>query len=175
MPLSCTEIGDPAAFAMPRRAAATRAAPGRHVAASPVRTYIYLDYAVEARGASPVNILVIEDEAHVAELIRTILEEMGAICLLARSADEADRILAGHAVDGVTLDLGMPGRGGLEWLGTVAGRNPALARRTLVITGMQLAADTIGRLAGYGAGILSKPFTVDGLQEAVSSQLGRVA
>jgi len=122
-----------------------------------------------------VNILVIEDEAHVADLIRTILEEMGNFCLLARSAEEADRILAGHSVDGVTLDLGMPGRGGLEWLGTVAGRDPLLARRTLVITGMQLAAETIRRLTGYGAGVLAKPFTVDGLQEAVSSQLGRAA
>lgn len=147
----------------------------RRVAAPPVRTYIYTDYAEEARGASPVNILVIEDEAHVAELIRTILEEMGAVCLLARSADEADRILAGQAVDGVTLDLGMPGRDGLEWLGSVAGRDPALARRTLVITGMHLAADTIASVARYGAGILAKPFTVDGLQEAVWLQLGRVA
>jgi len=65
----------------------------RSVAARRARTYIYLDCAGEARGASALNILVIEDEAHVAELIRTILEEMGNVCLLARSADEADRIL----------------------------------------------------------------------------------
>ena len=149
--------------------------PRRRVATLRKRTYIYLDCAAEARGASPVKILVIEDEAHVAELIRTILEEMGYVCLLARSADEADRILDGQVVDAVTLDLGMPGRGGLEWLGSVAGRDPALARRTLVITGMQLGADTVRRVTLYGAGVLAKPFTVDGLQEAVSSQLGRAA
>lgn len=121
------------------------------------------------------NILVIEDEAHVAELIRTILEDMGNVCLLARSADEADRVLDRHAVDAVTLDLGMPGRDGLEWLGSVAGRDPSLARRTLVITGMQLESEVILLVTRYGAGVLAKPFTVDGLQDAVSSQIGRVA
>jgi DNA-binding response OmpR family regulator len=121
------------------------------------------------------NILVIEDEAHVAELIRTILEEMGNVCLLARSAEEADRVLDRQAVDAVTLDLGMPGRDGLEWLGSVAGRNPSLARRTLIITGMQLESEVILLVTRYGAGVLAKPFTVDGLQEAVSSQIGRVA
>lgn len=149
--------------------------PGRRVAARRVRTYIYLDCAAEVRGASAVKILVVEDEAHVAELIRTILEEMGNVCLLARSADEADRIIDGQVVDAVTLDLGMPGRSGLEWLGAVAIRDPALARRTLVVTGMQLEADTVQRVALYGAGVLVKPFTVDGLEEAVSTQFGRAA
>jgi len=150
-------------------------APAGPFAAGRTGTYIYPDCADEARGASALNILVVEDETHVAELIRSILEEMGNVCILARSADEADRVLDGQSVDGVTLDLGMPGRGGLDWLGAVAVRDPDLARRTLVITGMHLESEAIRRLALYGAGVLAKPFTVDGLLEAVSSQIGRAA
>ena len=40
---------------------------------------------------------------------------------------------------------------------------------------MQLEADTVQRVALYGAGVLVKPFTVDGLEEAVSTQFGRAA
>ena len=55
------------------------------------------------------KILVIEDEAIVAELLQESLEELGNSCVLAGDADDADRLLDQHAVDAVTLDLGIPG------------------------------------------------------------------
>lgn len=117
------------------------------------------------------TILVVEDEVAVAEMIRRSLEELGNSCVVARDAEDADRVLASTDVEAVTLDLGMPGRGGLNWLESVARARPELARRTLVITGMYLEPESIGRLARCGAGILSKPFTLEHLADAVHAQL----
>ncbi|MCP3980121.1 MAG: response regulator [bacterium] len=117
------------------------------------------------------KILVVEDEPYVAELIQSALEQLGNNCVVAENADDADELLDETAVDAVTLDLGMPGRGGLEWLEDVASDRPDLARKTLVITGMNLEASLIERLAACGAGLLAKPFTVQGLHDAVRTQL----
>ena len=118
------------------------------------------------------NILVVEDEPHIAELIWRELQEMGNSCLLAQDAEQADHLLDEHLVDGVTLDLGMPGRNGLDWLESMALFDPVLARKTLVITGWDAQPDVLERLVHCGAGFLAKPFTLDALRQAVRSQIG---
>ena len=44
---------------------------------------------------------------------------------------------------------------------------------TLVITGSHLDSTLVERLARCGAGVLTKPFTLDALGEAVRSQIAR--
>jgi DNA-binding response OmpR family regulator len=117
--------------------------------------------------------LVIEDECQVAELIRRMLEGLGNNCIVAGDAEAADRMLDRETIDAVTLDLGMPGRSGLDWLERIAGHRPDLARRTLVITGRMLEADCVERLARCGAGVLAKPFNQAALADAVRTQIGR--
>ncbi len=119
------------------------------------------------------NILVVEDEPDVAEVLRRALEQLGNRCVLAADAEQAERALGQDAFDAVTLDLSMPGRGGLEWLEGVARSRPDLARKTLIITGMQLCAESVSRLTRCGAGVLAKPFTVEHLIDAVRCQLDR--
>ena len=119
------------------------------------------------------DVLIVEDEREVAELICDSLERMGMACRIAADAEAADRALAAARVDAVTLDLGMPGRSGVEWLESIAVDQPELARRTLVITGLDLEPELVERLARCGAGILAKPFSVYGLHDAVRSQLSR--
>ena len=121
------------------------------------------------------KILVVEDELHVAELIQTVLEDLGNSCVLASDAASADRLLDSEQIDAVTLDLGMPGQNGLDWLEQVAARRPQLARRTLVITGLHLEADSVRRLARCGAGIVAKPFSIQALYDAFRCQLDRPA
>jgi two-component system response regulator TctD len=122
-----------------------------------------------------VRILVVEDETMVAEMLSRALEQLGNSCFVAPNTDVAERLLAEHPVDAVTLDLTMPGKDGLSWLEGIAGLRPDLAQRTLVITGRPLEAPSVERLARCGAGILAKPFTLDGLKDAVRSQLDRAA
>ena len=117
------------------------------------------------------NILVVEDEIDVGEMIQAALEAMGNSCVIAESADHAEIVLSSDPVDAVTLDLGMPGRTGLDWLESMARARPDLARKTLVITGAALGPDSIERVARCGAGLLSKPFTLETLEEAVRTQL----
>jgi DNA-binding response OmpR family regulator len=119
------------------------------------------------------KILVVEDEGYVADLLRRALEDLGNSCCLARDTLAADELLREAAVDAVTLDLCMPGRDGLVWLESMAERRPELARRTLVITGLPLAAESVERVARCGAGVLAKPFTLEGLHDALRCQLDR--
>jgi two-component system OmpR family response regulator len=120
------------------------------------------------------NILIVEDEPLIADLLSRALEQLGNSCLVARDTDSADEALRRHPVEAVTLDLSMPGRTGLEWLETMATYRPALARRTLVITGQHLEPELVQRLARCGAGVLAKPFTLTGLQDAVRSQIAHL-
>lgn len=117
------------------------------------------------------KILIVEDEFEIADLLRDVFEARGGRCVLAGNAWEADRLIAESSVDAVTLDLGLPGPGGLEWLERVAIEHPKLAQRTLVITGQELEPQLASRLARCGAGILAKPFTIENLGDAVRSQL----
>jgi DNA-binding response OmpR family regulator len=119
------------------------------------------------------NILIVEDEAYVAEMLRRALEELGNECLLAHDATTAQELLDHHPVEALTLDLGMPGPNGLDWLESVAASRPELAARTLVLTGQSLDPDAVGRLARCGAGLLAKPFTLDHLEEAIRAQIDR--
>jgi DNA-binding response OmpR family regulator len=117
------------------------------------------------------NILIVEDEPHIAELLSRALEALGNHCVWAQTAANADEMLDRHSVEAVTLDLSMPGRPGLDWLESIAATTPTLARRTLVITGQHLEPELVQRLARCGAGVLAKPFTLAGLQDAVRSQM----
>lgn len=119
------------------------------------------------------KVLVVEDEPPVAEMLEKILVGMGNDCVTARTTEAAERLLDEATVDAVTLDLGMPGRGGLPWLESIAQRRPDLARRTLVITGQYLDSKCVERLARCGAGVLAKPFTLDHFRDALRSQVER--
>jgi len=121
------------------------------------------------------KILIVEDETYVAEMLRRALEQLGNSCFLAQDAETAQEMLDEHGVEGLTLDLGMPGPSGLDWLEAVAADRPDLAARTLVITGQALDAESVERLARCGAGLLAKPFTLDNLEEAIRAQIDRPA
>lgn len=120
-----------------------------------------------------VRVLVVEDEFPIAEMLEKILERLGNRCLRAATTEDAERMLDEAPIDAVTLDLGMPGQGGLPWLESVAESRPDLARRTLVITGQRLDSEAVERLARCGAGVLAKPFTIDHLRDALRCQVER--
>jgi CheY-like chemotaxis protein len=116
------------------------------------------------------HVLVIDDEKAVADLIRRVLSDAGHQCTLAASTDEADGILSIGGIDALTLDLAMPETRGLDWLETLAARDPALAQRTLVVSGSASQGD-LERLRRWGAGFLAKPFKLEQLAEAFAKQI----
>jgi two-component system OmpR family response regulator len=121
-----------------------------------------------------IRILVVEDEPQIAELIQDTLHAAGHDCVVARDSGEADDLLAAQQVDGITLDVHIPGRDGLDWLGGLRTVRPELARKTLVITGTELSPDDCGHLASCGASMLAKPFGVEDLLDTIAKHLAPI-
>jgi two-component system nitrogen regulation response regulator NtrX len=72
------------------------------------------------------RILVVDDEPSVAEVVAEAIRGRGDGALVALDGSEALDILDATPVDGVFLDLVMPGLGGLAVLARIRARHPKL-------------------------------------------------
>ena len=70
------------------------------------------------------RILVIDDDPSVAEMIAEAIRSVGHESVVALDGTEGLRLLESNAVQGVFLDLVMPGLGGLAVLTRIRGRFP---------------------------------------------------
>ena len=112
------------------------------------------------------RVLVVEDEALVAMLLETILEDMGCMAVgPAATVDEGLRMAADEAVDAALLDV------------NVAGRQVFPVAQALKDRGVPFVFST-----GYGEGglpdewrgqpTLQKPFTEAAVRDALMSAMG---
>ncbi len=125
-------------------------------------------------GKAPM-VLVVEDEPPIAQLIETVLEVAGFRCARAGCLADADALLAAERIEGITLDLALPGTHALPWLERLAVSDPKLAAHTVVVTGAVLDDEMSARIAACGAGIVQKPFELRALRSAVRRQIGHAA
>jgi DNA-binding NarL/FixJ family response regulator len=65
---------------------------------------------------TPLRILIAEDDAKLAELVESILDEDERFTVVGHASDgnEAVRLCQEHAPDIVLMDIGMPGRDGID-------------------------------------------------------------
>jgi signal transduction histidine kinase/ActR/RegA family two-component response regulator len=113
------------------------------------------------------TLLVAEDEAGVRRFVEQALKLAGARVISAEDGDEAVDLIRTHLdeLDGLILDLTMPGRGGVEVLTEAWALREDLP--TLISSGFDLT-DSLGELAeDPRVRILHKPYRMDGLLEAV--------
>jgi len=111
------------------------------------------------------TILVVEDEASVLMLVRSVLGRMGYRVFEARDGEAALRVLDEIGVDLVLTDVIMPGRSGPELVKAMRARRPGL--RTLYMSGYT-GDDLEGAgMAGHIDPLIRKPFTPDQLGHAV--------
>ena len=108
-------------------------------------------------------VLIIEDEERVASLIEMVLTEESCRCVVARNTMEADLVLSTIPIEGMTVDLGLPGTPALPWLEEIGATRPELTSRTVVITGRVPDSTEQARITKCGAELLLKPFTLDEL------------
>jgi two-component system OmpR family response regulator len=119
------------------------------------------------------RILLVEDDAMIGESVLEALRAEGYGADWVRDGHDADLAAASGAHDLLLLDLGLPGRDGLEVLRRLRGRGQAMP--VLITTARDGLAQ---RIAGLDAGAddyLQKPYDLDELLARIRAQLRRAA
>ena len=121
------------------------------------------------------RVLVVEDEAAIAELISLNLRHAGYEVTIAETADQAQNAVDRALPDLVVLDWMLPGQSGL----VLAKRWRADARtRMLPVIMLTARAEEADRVAGLDAGAddyISKPFSTNELMARIRAVLRRKA
>jgi two-component system NtrC family sensor kinase len=125
---------------------------------------------------SPVQarVLVVDDEAEIADLVRELLEGAGYDVMTAESGAVALALLDEARFDAVVSDLHMPDVDGASLWREIRSRHPALARRVLFVTGDTLSPTVRQFLDEARAESLLKPFSRADLLSKVDALLARV-
>lgn len=102
------------------------------------------------------RILVIEDEPKVARALRTGLDRAGYEVVTAATGEEGFFLASSQSFDLILLDLMLPGRDGLEVLGTL--RDRGVRTPVLVLTARDAVEDRVQGLDTGADDYLVKPF-----------------
>jgi CheY-like chemotaxis protein len=119
----------------------------------------------------PRKILVVDDEADVAALMRDTLELAGHHVEIASNGAAALGQLAQRPYDLVLSDIRMPEMDGPGLYRAIQERNPELARRFVFVTGDILSSETAAFVRGIGAPVVMKPFDLEDLTRTVNRVL----
>ena len=105
---------------------------------------------------SATRILIVEDEAKLANAVKQGLVEDGFTVDLAATAEQAEPIISHGALDLIVLDLGLPGKSGLDLLREMraAGNNTPV----LILTARGALDERVAGLDSGGDDYLVKPF-----------------
>ena len=126
----------------------------------------------EGQGAEiSARVLVVDDEAEIADLMRDFLEGAGYEVATAESGAVALEMLKEVRFDVIVSDLRMPDIDGAALWREVRERWPELARRMLFVTGDTLSRGADSFLAETGCPSLEKPFSRKALLERVKGLL----
>jgi signal transduction histidine kinase/CheY-like chemotaxis protein len=113
--------------------------------------------AANGQASAPARILLVEDEADVAELMCDILRRAGFDPVHAPSAEAALDALASGDFAAILSDLAMPGLGGRGLYGALAESRPDLVGRLAFVTGDTMGPSARAFLAATGRPRLEKP------------------
>ena len=105
---------------------------------------------------TPLRILIAEDDERLASLVEEILDGDGRFLVVGRAStgDEAVRMCEEHGPDIVLMDIGMPGRDGIDATKTIHERDAA--QHVVIYTGSDEYEDVARADAAGAAGFLHK-------------------
>lgn len=103
------------------------------------------------------RILLVEDDESIGRTLRSGLSEEGFTVLLVGTVDEAASALAENAIDLVILDLGLPGRDGMELLRMM--RSEPGSTPVIILTARGGTEDRVGGLEAGADDYVVKPFS----------------
>jgi two-component system, OmpR family, copper resistance phosphate regulon response regulator CusR len=118
-----------------------------------------------------VHILIVEDETKVAQALKEGLEREGYDVTAARTGEEGYYLLDARSFDLVVLDLMLPGRSGLEILGTLRSRDRGIP--VLILTARDTVQDRVVGLDTGADDYLVKPFAFPELAARIRALLRR--
>lgn len=116
-------------------------------------------------------VLLVEDDARLAEMLGRLLEAEGYAVTTVRDGRAALRRLATAPVDVVVLDRGLPDGDGLGVVATM--RRSGRSTPVLVLTALGTVADRVSGLDAGAEDYLVKPFAVDELLARLRALLRR--
>lgn len=127
-------------------------------------------------GLSRLRVLVVDDDADSREVVREVLEQAGAVVMVAGSAREALMAMAERPPDVLLSDLGMPEEDGYELMRRVRALSPASggAVPAAALTAYTQAEDRRAAQEAGFQGYLSKPIDPAELTAAVARLAGRL-
>lgn len=117
------------------------------------------------------TILIVEDDALLLDALTGQLQQLQYSVYTASSVPEAAALLQTQAVDGVILDLGLPGADGMELLTWVRGHIAGLP--VLILTARDGVEDRVRGLNAGADDYLTKPFNMQELQARLQALLRR--
>src|SRR5262245_31012922 len=125
-------------------------------------------------GRRPISrlILLVDDDVGVRTLLADMLEMLDHRAEMADSGEEALTLLAARSYDVVVTDFQLPGMDGAELYRRIVEQWLNLARSVAFVTGR--APNDLGVRSGDApVPILSKPFSFESLEAAISAVLAR--
>lgn len=108
-------------------------------------------------GSQSECILVVEDERKISEAVAAGLKSAGYEVITARTVEDGFFILHSHRPDMIVLDLGLPGRSGMEMLRQVRRMNIKVP--ILILTSNNSLDDRVAALDSGADDFLLKPFS----------------
>ena len=117
------------------------------------------------------RLLLVEDDQMIGHSLRTALRQEGWAVDWVRDGRAAEDTLSTEPVDLVLLDLGLPGRDGLEVLRRVRGRG--VTTPVIIITARDALEDRVGGLDAGADDYLLKPFELEELGARMRAVLRR--
>ena len=115
------------------------------------------------------EILVVEDEASIADFLERGLEAEGYAVLTARDGIEGERLALSRSVDLVILDRMLPGRDGIEVLAAIREAKPALP--VIVLSAKGEVSERVEGLDRGATDYMAKPFAFEELAARVRTHL----
>ena len=120
------------------------------------------------------HLLVVDDEPHIRDLLRKYLEMERYMVDLAADVQEAWRKLANMDYNCVILDLKMPGMSGPELYQRMQSISENLASKVVFISGDTVSPDTREFISQTGNPLLTKPFNLEEMLQAVQNLWDRM-
>src|SRR5712672_3249957 len=112
--------------------------------------------------ANFLNLLIVDDERSIREACREVAQSLGFTTFVADSAEHAFRLLETQGIDGVLLDLRLPGTTGLEALRRIKELRPEAI--VVVVTGYGTVQSVVQAMKNGAYDYVTKPFSLDELK-----------